>query len=55
MQRAVVVLRDIEGVSSMEACNLLDITESNQRVLLHRGRHKLRSALTRHLSGEEPT
>lgn len=53
MQRAVVVLRDIEGVSSEQACNLLDISESNQRVLLHRGRARLRKALTRHLTGEE--
>jgi RNA polymerase sigma-70 factor, ECF subfamily len=53
MQRAAVVLRDIEGVSSAEACNLLDISESNQRVLLHRGRSRLRSALSKHLTGEE--
>ncbi len=54
MQRAVVVLRDIEGVSSGEVCNLLEISESNQRVLLHRGRRKLRAALSQHLTGEEP-
>ncbi len=53
MQRAVVLLRDVEGVSSIDACNLLEISESNQRVLLHRGRAKLRKALARHLTGEE--
>jgi RNA polymerase sigma-70 factor, ECF subfamily len=56
MQRAVVVLRDVEGITSEDACNLLGISESNQRVLLHRGRSKLRAALAAHLDGEdEPT
>jgi RNA polymerase sigma-70 factor (ECF subfamily) len=44
-QRAVVTLRDIEGLSSEEVCNVLEISETNQRVLLHRGRSKLRAAL----------
>ena len=44
-QREVVTLRDIEGWSAAEVCNALDITETNQRVLLHRGRSKLRAAL----------
>jgi len=48
-QRAVIVLRDIEGVSSEEVCNILDITETNQRVLLHRARVRLRAALEGHL------
>lgn len=52
MQASVVILRDIEGLSPVEVCNLLDITESNQRVLLHRGRGRLRRALERHLQGE---
>ncbi len=47
-QRRVVTLRDIEGIDAIDVCNLLDISESNQRVLLHRGRSKLRSALERH-------
>jgi RNA polymerase sigma-70 factor (ECF subfamily) len=44
-QRAVVVLRDVEGCSSEEACHVLGISEANQRVLLHRGRSRLRRAL----------
>jgi len=41
-QREVVVLRDVEGMSSQEVCAVLDITDANQRVLLHRGRSRLR-------------
>jgi RNA polymerase sigma-70 factor (ECF subfamily) len=44
-QRAVVVLRDVDGLSSREVCEVLDITDANQRVLLHRGRSRLRQAL----------
>jgi RNA polymerase sigma-70 factor (ECF subfamily) len=49
-QRAVVVLRDVEGCDADEVCNVLEISETNQRVLLHRGRARLRSALEHHLS-----
>lgn len=52
MQRVVVSLRDIEGWSSEEVCLLLEISEGNQRVLLHRGRARVRAALEDHLSGE---
>ena len=45
MQRQVVLLRDVEGLSSAEVCSLLDISEGNQRVLLHRGRARLRTVL----------
>jgi hypothetical protein len=41
-QREVVLLRDIEGMSSEEVCMVLALTEGNQRVLLHRGRSRLR-------------
>jgi len=44
-QRVVVLLRDVEGWSSDEVCNALDLEETNQRVLLHRGRARLRKAL----------
>ena len=44
-QRDVVVLRDVEGMSSLEVCEVLAISEANQRVLLHRGRGKLRQVL----------
>jgi RNA polymerase sigma-70 factor (ECF subfamily) len=44
-QRAVLVLRDIDGLDSAEVCNVLEISETNQRVLLHRARSKLRAAL----------
>ncbi len=48
-QRAVLVLRDVEGLSAAEACQLLGLTEGNQRVLLHRGRSKVRATLERYL------
>ena len=47
-QREVITLRDVEGWESEEVCNVLGITETNQRVLLHRARAKVRAALERH-------
>ena len=44
-QRAVITLRDVEGVSSEDVTRLLGVSEGNQRVLLHRGRAKLRALL----------
>jgi RNA polymerase sigma-70 factor (ECF subfamily) len=44
-QREIVLLRDVEELSSEDVCALLGITEGNQRVLLHRGRSRLRSRL----------
>jgi RNA polymerase sigma-70 factor (ECF subfamily) len=49
-QQAVVTLRDIDGLTSAEVCHLLDLTEANQRVLLHRGRSRVRAALEEYLS-----
>jgi RNA polymerase sigma-70 factor (ECF subfamily) len=46
-QRAVITLRDIEGLETEEICRLLGVTVSNQRVLLHRARAKVRLALER--------
>jgi RNA polymerase sigma-70 factor (ECF subfamily) len=44
-QRTVVELRDVHGLSSDEVCERLDLTAANQRVLLHRGRARLRAQL----------
>jgi RNA polymerase sigma-70 factor, ECF subfamily len=49
-QRAVLELRDIEGLSAEEVCNALDLTETNGRVLLHRARAKVRAALEEYLT-----
>jgi RNA polymerase sigma-70 factor, ECF subfamily len=48
-QRAVITLRDVEGWSAEEVCNALELSETNQRVLLHRARSKVRKALEGHL------
>jgi RNA polymerase sigma-70 factor, ECF subfamily len=50
--RAVLVLRDIEGVSALETCQILNLTEANQRVLLHRARTRLRGVLGTILQGD---
>jgi RNA polymerase sigma-70 factor (ECF subfamily) len=44
-QRAVVMLRDVDGLRSDEVCDVLELTSANERVLLHRGRSRLRQAL----------
>lgn len=51
-QRTVLWLRDVEGWSSEEVCNILAIQETNQRVILHRARSRARAALEPYL--EEP-
>ncbi|WP_084266918.1 RNA polymerase sigma factor [Mycobacterium avium] len=48
-QREVVTLRDVQGFSSQEVCQLLDISAANQRVLLHRGRAVVRQELENYL------
>lgn len=50
-QRAVLVLRDVDGWSSDEVRNALDLSETNQRVLLHRARTKVRADLDTWLKG----
>jgi len=49
-QREVITLRDIEGWSAEEACTLLSLSEANQRVLLHRARAKVRTAIDQYLN-----
>lgn len=49
-QRAVIVLRDVEGWSSAEICDLLSITPENQRIRLHRARLRIRSAVESYLN-----
>jgi RNA polymerase sigma-70 factor (ECF subfamily) len=48
-QRAVIQLRDVEGLTSQDVCNVLELSETNQRVLLHRARTKVRAALESYL------
>jgi RNA polymerase sigma-70 factor, ECF subfamily len=50
-QREVVTLRDVEGMTSEEVCQALAISEANQRVLLHRGRSRLRQAFETEFRG----
>lgn len=51
-QREVIRLRDVLGWTSGEVCNALDVSETNQRVLLHRARSKVRRALESYLAEE---
>ena len=48
-QRAVISLRDVQGWDSEDVCNVLGVSETNQRVLLHRARAKVRQALEEYL------
>lgn len=49
-QRQIVTLRDLEGLTAADACEVMGISEANQRVLLHRGRSRLRALLERELA-----
>lgn len=51
-QRQAVLLRDVEDLPAADVCNILGITETNQRVLLHRGRSRIRRALDRYVRGD---
>jgi RNA polymerase sigma-70 factor, ECF subfamily len=48
-QRAVIRMRDVDGCSVEEVCDALDLSDGDQRVLLHRARSRVRAALERHL------
>jgi RNA polymerase sigma-70 factor (ECF subfamily) len=52
-QRLIVGLRDIDGHSAEEVCDLLGLSQENQRVLLHRGRSRLRAALEEYLDQDD--
>jgi RNA polymerase sigma-70 factor (ECF subfamily) len=47
-QREVIVLRDLEELLPIEVCNILGLTDTHQRVLLHRARSRVRAALERY-------
>jgi RNA polymerase sigma-70 factor, ECF subfamily len=49
-QREVIVMRDVEGSSAAEVCNVLGISDTNQRVLLHRARERVRHELRQYLA-----
>ena len=49
-QQQVVTLRDVEGLSAPEVCRILELTEGNQRVLLHRGRARVRAILEKEVT-----
>ena len=49
-QAVVITMRDVEGLDAEEVCNALEISETNQRVLLHRARSKVRRALEEYMA-----
>lgn len=53
VQREVLVLRDVEGLTAADTCNILGLTDTNQRVLLHRARARVRQALERYQNAAE--
>ncbi len=52
LQRSVVTLRDVEGLSTSEVASLLDLSEANARVVLHRGRAHIRETVERVANGD---
>jgi RNA polymerase sigma-70 factor, ECF subfamily len=53
-QRAAITLRDVQGWSAEEVCAVLQVSDGNQRVLLHRARSRVRASLERYLSNPVP-
>jgi len=54
-QREVLVMRDLAGSPAEETCNVLGLTDTNQRVLLHRARSRVRQAIEDYFQATEPT
>lgn len=54
LQRSVFLLRDVHGLAASDVCNALDLSDSNQRVLLHRARTRIRRALELYFEQEAP-
>jgi len=52
VHQAVLTLRDVEGLDAPEVCALLELSDGNQRVILHRARARVRADLARYF--EEP-
>jgi RNA polymerase sigma-70 factor (ECF subfamily) len=50
-QQAVIRMRDLQGMDSDEVCEMLEVSPANQRVLLHRARSRVRTALEGHFDG----
>lgn len=50
-QRLVITMRDVDGLAPKEICSIMSVSETNQRVLLHRARSKVRGELERYLEG----
>jgi RNA polymerase sigma-70 factor, ECF subfamily len=53
VQRMVITLRDVEGLDTRSVCNVLSLTETNVRVLLHRARSRVRGQLEQRLANPE--
>jgi RNA polymerase sigma-70 factor (ECF subfamily) len=54
-QREVLVLRDLEGIAGADVCNIVGLSDTHQRVLLHRARSRVRNALERYFAALEAT